>query len=278
VDLATTEVAGVLPDANVANDLTASNYLPLAGGTMTGNIVMPNAGTIGQAAGPLLTFDDTNNELELAGAELGIGTNAPDTMLHLSDTVGNAAIRLERNDTVISSNEVYGAIQFEGQDASTNAAGVRMSIVGLGDTTAAGSGGGALQFNTAQGGVLSPPTERMRIDSSGRVSIGWDASTFSANATLEVVGDFMVSSSEALVTGGDRFTVTTSGNVGIGTTSPVAKLHVSGVEASDGSAVRLANTTASTGKTWKMISKDDGSAEIVLVGSPDKRIAWLKAK
>ena len=37
VDL-TTEVTGELPDANVANDITASNYLPLAGGAMTGSI------------------------------------------------------------------------------------------------------------------------------------------------------------------------------------------------------------------------------------------------
>lgn len=56
-------------------------YLPLAGGTMSGNIVMPDGGTIGQAAGPLITFDDTNNYLEISGCEVGIGTTAPTAAL-----------------------------------------------------------------------------------------------------------------------------------------------------------------------------------------------------
>jgi hypothetical protein len=45
--------------------------------TTTGNIVMPDGGAIGQAAGPLLTFDDTNNYLEITGCSVGIGTAAP---------------------------------------------------------------------------------------------------------------------------------------------------------------------------------------------------------
>jgi hypothetical protein len=137
VDLATAEVGGVLPDANVVDTLTASNYLPLAGGTMTGSVTMGDGGTIGQAAGPLLTFDDTNNYLEITG---------------------------------------------------------------------------------------------------------------------------------------------TGVNVGIGTTAPAAKLHVSGTQTGDGSAVRLTNTTASTGRTFKVISKDDGTVEIVAVGSPDKVVARMGVK
>lgn len=48
--------------------------LPLAGGTMQGNIVMPDGGSIGQSDGPLLTFDDSNNALKLTGGSLGINT------------------------------------------------------------------------------------------------------------------------------------------------------------------------------------------------------------
>jgi hypothetical protein len=38
---------------------------------------MTDGKTIGQAAGPLLTFDDTNNYLEVTGCAVGIGTATP---------------------------------------------------------------------------------------------------------------------------------------------------------------------------------------------------------
>ena len=54
--------------------------------TLTNNIVMADGKTIGQAAGPLLAFDDTNNYLEITGCSVGIGTTAPNAML---DVEGN---------------------------------------------------------------------------------------------------------------------------------------------------------------------------------------------
>jgi len=45
-----------------------------------GGLVIANGGTIGQAAGPLLTFDDTNNYLEITGCNLGLGTTTPGTL------------------------------------------------------------------------------------------------------------------------------------------------------------------------------------------------------
>ena len=51
--------------------------------TMGSSTVIPNGGTIGQAAGPLLTFDDTNNYLEITGCNVGIGTTNPQAILHL---------------------------------------------------------------------------------------------------------------------------------------------------------------------------------------------------
>jgi len=64
----------------------------------------------------------------------------------------------------------------------------------------------------------------------------------------------------------------------IGTASPGAKLHVSGTQAGDGAAIRLTNTTATVGKTYKVIGKDDGTAEIIAVGSPDKVVARMGVK
>jgi len=45
--------------------------------TTTGNIVMPNGGTIGQAAGPLITFNDTDNYLGITGCKVGVGVLDP---------------------------------------------------------------------------------------------------------------------------------------------------------------------------------------------------------
>ncbi len=60
----------------------------LADGTraMTGNIIMPDGGTIGQAAGPLLTFDDTNNLLGISTAVTIGGTLlVPHYIMHVGD-------------------------------------------------------------------------------------------------------------------------------------------------------------------------------------------------
>lgn len=48
-----------------------------------GNITLPDGATIGQAAGPLIAFDDTSNYLEITGCNVGIGTTAPTSKLHV---------------------------------------------------------------------------------------------------------------------------------------------------------------------------------------------------
>jgi hypothetical protein len=63
-----------------------------------------------------------------SSGNVGIGTSSPDTLLHLSDTLGGAVLRLERNDTAIVGTDQYGAIEFEGQDANAGASGVRASM------------------------------------------------------------------------------------------------------------------------------------------------------
>ena len=135
--------------------------------------------------GDLSLYEDTGTTAKFfwdASAEsLGIGTSSPDTLLHLSDTAGGAVIRLERNDTSIVSTDVYGEIQFEGQDSSAgSAAGIRGKILGVAEGV---TGEMALAFQTA--GSYGSSTERMRIDSAGNVGIGvvpssWASNTFDA--------------------------------------------------------------------------------------------------
>ena len=65
------------------------------GGSMA-SIIITDGGTIGQAAGPLLTFDDTNNFLEITGCKVGIGIAVPTSELHLKGTIG-CNVRLDGN-------------------------------------------------------------------------------------------------------------------------------------------------------------------------------------
>ena len=96
-------------------------------------------------------------------SRLGLGTTVPDVKLHISGTSGDAIMRLERNDNTITTNDVYGEIQFEGQDASAgSSAGIRGKIVGVAEDTTGAMG---LSFETAGG--YGSSTERLRIKGDG---------------------------------------------------------------------------------------------------------------
>ena len=114
----------------------------------------------------------------------GIGTANPDTLLHISASL-NPTLRIENIDPSASVNQSIGRIEFEGQDTSTNASGVRALI----DAQYAGAGGqGRFVFQLAQENSASLSdsvilnygtqqfftnnTERMRIDSSGNLLVG----------------------------------------------------------------------------------------------------------
>ena len=96
-------------------------------------------------------------------SRLGLGTTVPDVKLHISGTSGDAIMRLERNDNTITTNDVYGEIQFEGQDASAgSSSGIRGKIVGVAEDTTGAMG---LSFETAGG--YGSSTERLRIKGDG---------------------------------------------------------------------------------------------------------------
>lgn len=53
------------------------------------DMTVPDGGTIGQAAGPLLTFDDTNNFLEITGCFVALGHDTPIAQFHIDSDDGN---------------------------------------------------------------------------------------------------------------------------------------------------------------------------------------------
>ncbi len=75
--------------ASVHQDVTTSGSPTFAG------VVIANNGTIGQAAGPLLTFDDNNNFLEITNCKIGIGIAVPLVRLHVHGSTATTPFKLE---------------------------------------------------------------------------------------------------------------------------------------------------------------------------------------
>jgi len=101
--MASGKLIGITGDLDLvtltANTVTVAGTL--AATTLTGNLTVADGGTVGQAAGPLLTFDDTNDLLEITGCNVLIGETTSaggyelevkDSILINTDNAGNAIL------------------------------------------------------------------------------------------------------------------------------------------------------------------------------------------
>ena len=178
---------------------------------------------------PLAMWTGGSEKLRIdTSGNVGIGTTAPQFKLDLTygDVTGPAM--------VISGGRTAGGapeILFKNSYWNTGNFGAA-SIVGADN----GSAGGFIVFKTTTSGsgTSGVPTERMRIDSSGNVSqatgsyflgngggFGWgDLSTYVGGTSATDFINFITNNSE-------RMRIDSSGNVGIGTSSPATKLQVS---------------------------------------------------
>lgn len=100
----------------------------------------------------------------LNNGNFGIGEINPQQKLHISDPVG-ASARFERTDVdkVITAGDLYGQIEFVGNDASSSSAGVRANMQVVSEGTL---GEAAIVFN-ATGSATTTLTEVLRLRKNG---------------------------------------------------------------------------------------------------------------
>ena len=108
---------------------------------------------------------------------VGVGTDAPATLLHISGGKLANYLRIESEDTSPAYNEILGAVEFAVNDVSDQGVAAKIIAVGEGTTGQAGLG-----FYTGDPTLLE---ERVRIDELGNVGIGTD----SPSETFHVLAD-----------------------------------------------------------------------------------------
>jgi hypothetical protein len=230
---------------------TSSQYLMADGSVSTLTNPVTGTGTTnyvpkwtsGSAIGNSQIFDN--------GTNVGIGTASPSVKLEIADSIPVLRITGTR-DSSWTIDQIIASLEYFSKDTSGTAANsVRASINLVNETSVFGSTTG-LSFST-KGDVAGLPTERMRITAAGNVGIGTTSptsqlhvqsafpelllyNTTTAGGTLNFVDQGWQSQIVGIQgdllfkTGGttERMRIANNGLVGIGTTSPGAKLDVRG--------------------------------------------------
>jgi hypothetical protein len=232
---------------------------------------------------------------------IGIGTATPDARLHVFDSQSSISVD---NEVAVFSNRgsdsgfsyVVGPVLVATTD-------------GNGQIGAAYAHNALVKFGIGGGNNGSVTTEYFRINGNGNVGIGKSIPTFSAgffgleiadgnNEAIDPVlrltesgsakGNFEIRSTRSGVTSGNMLQIgegsdtfltirsdddsgglTTRGNVGIGTSSPVSDLHIIANTADDSSGIQLQKTSG-TASRYNLKIASDGDFTISETGVGDR--------
>jgi hypothetical protein len=273
----TTKYAGLFKDASDSDTFKLFRGLEVeptttinTGGTGYALADLDVAGlsaSSGSISGDLIV--DTNTlYVDSADNRVGIGTVSPDTLIHGAASTG-ATLRLESTTTTLQTGGVLGAIEFETQDSGSE--GINAKINSVFENTV---GATSMQFFTSAAFATITSTPQMVIDSSGNVGIGTTSPAVrleieDSGANLLDLTRTNVGTYRLAISGDDRFSiydvgadeerlsVDSSGNVGIGTTSPVSVFHTKQANATI--LVQDTDTAFSTTQAYIKFSGSDAS-------------------
>jgi len=251
---------------NTTSTLGAGITLKPSGTNAISWSVISSGNTASQGAGSLLFYRDTTDGSSAAvtfvsNGSVGINTIAPQSRLEVNLISGDSNSLMNANsvnDVALlrapfgvnpasaSNGQAKWGLRFVGRNDGTYDNGKSAAVYAVSEETAAGYNRSVgLAFHTSS--FDASHTERMRITNTGNVGIG----TVNPNAALEVNGNiYLTSNLNFLLLGtnsavnpyiqgdasgqklyigvnnGAAITINSSKNIGIGTTSPAAKLDV----------------------------------------------------
>jgi len=157
---------------------------------------------------------------------VGIGTDAPDSELHIADDNSAPYIKLTRNETdgsITSGNEL-GAVMFGGyENGGTPDYGAAIRASAAGNWTIGSAPHTSLRFETASAASSGALVEQMRIDEDGNVGIGTTAPAQLLHINGANPEIYLHDTSES---GGDTFGAIRFGNAqgGTGTWNETARI------------------------------------------------------
>jgi hypothetical protein len=258
---------------------TASPYGALTLDTANGILNIANGNTSGGTKIQAWGATPTNGYLAIEGYDkeymridssgnVGIGTSSPDEQMHLHG--GSSATRLRISGGAL--NETYGGF-IEGEGVSGQGGHLRLGVVDNGTDRVAieiEEQGNQIVFDTAG-------SEAMRIDSSGNVGINVSSSldqklnmadtadvgikmtkTGSITTTMRAVGGALAFGVDGGAGTTERMRINSSGNVGVGTSSPDSLLtidkNVSTAYSSTDDSAQRSNTNT------LLLKNEDGTA------------------
>jgi len=228
--------------AKLANSIntdiaTGPAALPKAGGTMTGNIVMGDDTSIGIADDAERIEFDGAGDINILGANLGIGTTSPSHMLHVNAADGASdntqAMTIENNEAtdgrsyglkIKAGSTVNDASLFvQDHDASNDHFIIRGNgAVGIGTTSPDGQlhVKGDINNTIKLDFTIADGTGTYTLNSYARNGTNkWRLGSKADDSYLSWYND---------QTSSHQFALKSDGNVGVGTTAPLVKLDVRG--------------------------------------------------